>query len=64
MCARFLEYKRVLRTNTTTAALRNTAGAYVAPAFQQTAVPPNALPTSLASPDWERVQLASSSAPC
>ena len=62
--ARFIEYRRVLGTNLTAAALRNAAGAYVAPAFQQVAVPPNALPTSLASPDWERVQLASASAPC
>ena len=53
----------MLHTNLTTAALRNSVGAYVAPAFQQTAVPPSALPPSLASPDWERVQLSSSSAP-
>ena len=62
--ARYIEYRRVLRTNVTTSALRNAAGAYVAPAFHQVAVPPNALPTSLASPDWERVQLTSYSAPC
>jgi len=60
---RFVEYKRVLTTNASTVALRNSASTYVAPGFQQTAVPPSALPATLASADWERVQLTSSSAP-
>lgn len=60
---RFIEYKRILTySNLTSVALRNAAGAYVAPGFQQTAVPPSALPSTLASGDWDRVQLTSSSA--
>ncbi len=60
---RFIEYKRILKySNVTSVALRNSAGAYVAPGFQQTAVPPSALPSTLASGDWDRVQLTSSSA--
>ncbi|KAK9819262.1 hypothetical protein WJX81_007303, partial [Elliptochloris bilobata] len=57
----YIEYKHMLKSNLTSVALRNAAGAYMAPGFQQTAVPPASLPPSLASPDWERVQLTSSS---
>ncbi len=52
----------MLTTNASTVALRNSASTYVAPGFQQTAVAPSALPATLASADWERVQLTSSSA--